>query len=546
MQKRSTRVWSAATAVLLTAGVLGAQAPGASAGPQAATGADSSKDSSKVVAGAVTALRQHSTQLRLTAGQSFRATDAISDRSGASHVRMDRTYRGLPVLGGDLVVHQDAQGSWAGVSQTLSKRLSLSTTPKLTRATATARALKASGATRGISGLKAKGKPQLVVDTIGHRPRLAWAVTTGGRHRDGTPSRLTSYVDASTGAVLRREEGIETVDGSGQSLYSGTVPLKVTQSGSTYQLKDPTRGNTYTTDMNNATDSYLCQLFGSGCKTGTIFTSSTPNFGNGTSSNRASAGVDAQYGTNETWDYYNQVHGRAGIFGNGAGSYNRTHYGSNYVNAFWDGTKMTYGDGDGVNYGPLVSLDVAGHEMSHGVTENTAGLTYSGESGGLNEATSDIFGTMVEFFAANPNDPGDYLIGEEFDLKNHAGFRRMDNPISDGSSPNCYSSNTKNLDVHYSSGVGNHFFYLLAEGSGAKTINGVAHNSPTCNGSTVTGIGRDAAQRIWFRALTVYMTSGTTYSQARTATLNAARDLYGAGSTNYNTVAAAWSAVSVS
>ena len=85
--------------------------------------------------------------------------------------------------------------------------------------------------------------------------------------------------------------------------------------------------------------------------------------------------------------------------------------------------------------------------------------------------------------------------------------------------------------MHYSSGVGNHFFYLLAEGSGAKTINGVAHNSPTCNGSTITGIGRDAAQQIWFRALTVYMTSGTTYSQARTATLNAASDLYGAGST---------------
>jgi Zn-dependent metalloprotease len=205
---------------------------------------------------------------------------------------------------------------------------------------------------------------------------------------------------------------------------------------------------------------------------------------------------------------------------------------------------MTYGDGDGVNYGPLVSLDVAGHEMSHGVTENTAKLAYSGESGGLNEATSDIFGTMVEFYAANANDPGDYLIGEEFDLTNHAGFRRMDNPIADGSSPNCWSANTKNLDVHYSSGVGNHFYYLLAEGSGARTINGTAHNSPTCNGSTVTGIGRPAAEKIWFRALTVYMTSGTTYSGARTATLNAARDLYGQA-TEYNTVAAAWSAVGV-
>ena len=145
--------------------------------------------------------------------------------------------------------------------------------------------------------------------------------------------------------------------------------------------------------------------------------------------------MDAQYGTNETWDYYKLVHGRNGIFGTGQGSFNRVHYGSGYVNAFWDGTKMTYGDGDGTSYGPLTSLDVAGHEMSHGVTENSANLTYSGESGGLNESTSDIFGTSVEFYAANANDPGDYLIGEEFDLAKHEGFRRMDKPSADGARP---------------------------------------------------------------------------------------------------------------
>ena len=207
---------------------------------------------------------------------------------------------------------------------------------------------------------------------------------------------------------------------------------------------------------------------------------------------------------------------------------------------------MTYGDGDGTNFGPLTSLDVAGHEMSHGVTENSAGLTYSGESGGLNESTSDIFGTTVEFYAGNSNDPGDYLIGEEFDLKQHRGFRRMDNPSSDGDSLNCWSATAGSADVHYSSGIGNHFFYLLSEGSGAKTIGGVAHSSSTCNGSTVSGIGRAAAAKIWYRALTVYMTSSTNYKGARTATLNAARDLYGAGSTQYNTVAGAWSAVAVS
>jgi Zn-dependent metalloprotease len=297
--------------------------------------------------------------------------------------------------------------------------------------------------------------------------------------------------------------------------------------------------------MNNKSDSFACQLFGYNCAAGTLFTSPDTSFGNGTTSSRESAAVDAQYGTNVTWDYFKNVHARNGIFGNGSGSFNRVHYGQNYVNAFWDGTKMTYGDGDGVNYGPLTSLDVAGHEMTHGVTENTANLTYSGESGGLNESTSDIFGTLVEFYAANGNDAGDYLIGEEFDLKDHVGFRRMDRPSSDGSSYDCWSSGVGNADVHYSSGVGNHFFYLLAEGSGAKTIGGVAHNSPTCNGSTVTGIGRDAAGKIWYRALSVYMTSSTNYAGARTATLNAARDLYGSGSAQHNAVAAAWSAVSV-
>jgi Zn-dependent metalloprotease len=387
----------------------------------------------------------------------------------------------------------------------------------------------------------------LVVDATNGTPRLAWRVLTGGRQADGTPSRLATYVDARTGKVIRAEQEIENVGGTGNTLYSGTVPLSVTKSGSTYQLKnDGVRGNTYSTDLANGTDSYLCQVFGSGCKTGTQITSTTTTFGNGTNANRATAGADAQYGSNETWDYYQSTFGRNGIFGTGKGSYNRVHYGTNYVNAFWDGTKMTYGDGDGTSYGPLVSLDVAGHEMSHGVTENTAGLAYSGESGGLNESTSDIFGTMVEFYANNPKDPGDYLIGEQFDLKKHLGLRRMDNPASDGSSLNCWSSKAKNVDVHYSSGIGNHFYYLLAEGSGAKTIGGVAHNSPTCNGSTITGIGRADAQKIWYRALTVYMTSNTNYSGARTATLNAARDLFGTGSTQYNTVAAAWSAVAVS
>jgi Zn-dependent metalloprotease len=525
---------AAATAVAVATALAGL-VPAGSAGA-------ADRDSRAAVA--IAAAKAHAGVTRYGADQKFTATGTLVDADGTSHVRLQRSYDGLQVVGGDLVVHQGRTDAWKGVSQTLHADLALSTTPTVSQSAAEAKAVAPSAVTRKIAGDRAESAT-LVVDATGTAPRIAWRVLSGGVQRDGTPSRLETYVDARTGSILRTEQQIETADGSGQSLYSGTVPLQLTLSGSTYQLKDPTRGNTYTTDMGNASDGLLCQLFGSGCKTGTLFTSPDNSFGNGSTSSRESAAVDAQYGTNETWDFYKTTFGRNGIFGNGTGSYNRVHYGSNYVNAFWDGTKMTYGDGDGTNYGPLTSLDVAGHEMSHGVTEHTAGLAYSGESGGLNESTSDIFGTMVEFFAANPNDPGDYLIGEEFDLKNHLGFRRMDNPASDGSSANCWTTGTKNLDVHYSSGVGNHFFYLLSEGSGAKTLNGVSYNSPTCNGSTVAGIGRDAAAAIWYRALTVYMTSSTNYSGARTATLNAARDLYGAGSTQYNAVAAAWSAVSV-
>ncbi len=225
------------------------------------------------------------------------------------------------------------------------------------------------------------------------------------------------------------------------------------------------------------------------------------------------------------------------------------HYGNNYVNAFWDGAQMTYGDGSS-NSRPLVALDVAGHEMSHGVTEALAGLVYSGESGGLNEATSDIFGSMVEFYAAAPSDPGDYQIGEKININgNNTPLRYMYNPTLDGSSHGCWSTSTKNVDVHYSSGVANHFFFNLAEGTGATAYG----TSPVCGSApAVVGIGRAKAEKIWYRALDVYFTSNTSYvntsnpaNTARAYTLRAATDLHGTCSAEYKAVQAAWTAVNV-
>ncbi|WP_328555683.1 MULTISPECIES: M4 family metallopeptidase [unclassified Streptomyces] len=499
---------------------------------------------------AVSALVAHATDLGLTSAQHTSVRDVVVDKDGTQHVRYDRTYRELPVLGGDFVVHLAPDGAYRGANRATRKAISLtSVTPELSGAKAAGLAVNAlRAANPGETLRKVTAKPRLVVDALHGTPRLAWRTDAVARDPLGNPVARTVLTDARSGARIDAWDSVETAAGDGDSLYSGTVPLETTASGSTYQLKDPTRGNTYTGDAANKTD--LC-IFGICISRApaTLFTDADNHWGTGATSDRSSAAVDAQYGTDETWDYYKNVHGRNGIAGDGKGSYNRVHYGTNYNNAFWDDSCfcMTYGDGDGSTFGPLVALDVAGHEMSHGVTSKTAALTYSGESGGLNEATSDIFGTMVEWYADNASDPGDYLIGEKIVRPGFGrpALRFMDKPSKDGNSADCWSSSVGNLDVHYSSGVANHFAYLLSEGSGAKTVNGVAYDSPTCNGATVNGIGHDKVGKIWYRALTVYMTSSTNYAGARTATLNAAKDLYGAGSTEHEAVAAAWSAVSV-
>ncbi|MEU6445478.1 M4 family metallopeptidase [Streptomyces sp. NPDC046979] len=499
---------------------------------------------------AAAVLADRADALGLTAAQDTEVRDVIVDDDGTQHVRYDRTYRELPVLGGDFVLHLAPDGDFRGADRATEAQVSLPTvTPKLSAPKAAdlaANALRAANPGELLKKLTAK--PQLVVDALHGTPKLAWRTNAAAMDPVGNPVARTVLTDAGTGARIDAWDTIETAAGDGESLYGGKVPLETTPSGSSYQLKDPTRGSTYTGDAENQTD--LCFLGICLVRApSTLFTDADNHWGTGSAGDRASAAVDAQYGTDVTWDYYKDVHGRSGIAGDGKGSYNRVHYGNKYNNAFWDDSCfcMTYGDGDGSTFGPLVSLDVAGHEMSHGVTSSTAALTYSGESGGLNEATSDIFGTLVEWHAGNATDPGDYLIGEKV-VRNGFGrdaLRYMDKPSRDGSSADCWSTAVGDLDVHYSSGIANHFAYLLAEGSGARTVGGVRYSSPTCDGSSVSGIGRDKLGDVWYRALTVYMTSSTDYAGARTATLSAAGDLYGTDSAEYAAVGAAWSAVSV-
>jgi Zn-dependent metalloprotease len=460
--------------------------------------------------------------------------DVVKDADGTVHTRYERTYAGLPVLGGDLVVHESKSGVTKGVTRATKAALKVaSLKPAVPAAKAEKQAVtlaKAAGSEKS----EANSTPRKVIWAADGKPTLAYETVVGGLQEDGTPNELHVVTDAATGKKLYEYQGIET--GTGNTTYSGQVTLGTTKSGSSYNLTDGTRGGHKTYNLNRGTSG-----------TGTLSSGSDDVWGNGNPSNLETAAADAHYGAQVTWDFYKSTFGRSGIRNDGKAAYSRVHYGNNYVNAFWSDSCfcMTYGDGSG-NTHPLTSLDVAAHEMSHGLTSATAGLNYSGESGGLNEATSDIFGAGAEFFAGNASDVGDYLIGEEIDIRGDGSpLRYMDKPSKDGDSADAWSAGLGSLDVHYSSGPANHFFYLLSEGSGSKTINGVTYNSPTSNGSTVTGIGRTKALQIWYKALTTYMTSTTKYAQARTATLNAASALYGASSTEYKAVAAAWSAVNV-
>ncbi|MFM9700136.1 M4 family metallopeptidase [Streptomyces europaeiscabiei] len=477
-------------------------------------------------------------EIGLGAKEELVVRDVLKDADGTVHTRYERTFGGLPVLGGDLVVHESKAGAVKSVTRATKATVKVSDlTADVTKATAEKQALKAAKA-EGSTKTEADKAPRKVVWAASGKPALAYETVVGGFQHDGTPQQLHVITDAETGKKLYEFEAIQT--GTGNSKYNGSVTIGTTLSGSTYNLTDATRGNHKTYNKARATSS----------SAGTLFTDANDVWGTGSvtsSSTDQNAAVDAHYGAQVTWDFYKNVLGRNGIKNNGVAAYSRVHYGNAYVNAFWDDSCfcMTYGDGAG-NIKPLTSLDVAGHEMSHGLTSNTAGLNYSGESGGLNEATSDIFGTAVEFYAANSSDVGDYLIGEKVDIRgNGTPLRYMDQPSKDGSSANYWSSSLGSLDVHYSSGPANHFFYLLSEGSGSKTINGVSYNSPTSNGATITGIGRAKAVQIWYKALSTYMTSTTNYKGARTATLNAASSLYGSSSAEYAAVNAAWAAVNV-
>ncbi|WP_412539625.1 M4 family metallopeptidase [Longispora sp. K20-0274] len=549
------RAVKAGAGLVLVAGLLGLPAVTAAASttPHASP--------ALAVSDAQASLSSHGSALRASGSDAFTATGSTVDANGQRHVRFNRTFKGLPVLGGDVVVHSAANGQFSDASVGLQAPLNLSTSPKVTAQRA------AELAAGGFAGQPASSTPALVVDATQESAALAWKVTVLGTASDNTPNRLTVLVDAQTGAIRNAEDTLRTfvargktkpgtatavapvaASGNGKGYQVGNVTIGVNSISGGYEMKDPNRGNGETRDANNKGDA-------NGNTDPTVanslsFTSTTTTFGDNTLNNRATVGVDAHFGIAATWDYYKNVLNRNGIKNDGVGVISYVHYYVNYGNAGWSDTCscMIYGDGD-VGSKPFTELDVAGHEMSHGVAAATAALGYSGDVGGINEANSDIFGTEVEFNANIPGDVPDYLIGEKIDINgNGTPLRYMDKPSKDGrGSVDCWTTSTKNLDPHYSSGVGNHWYFLMAQGSGASTVNGVSYNSPVCGTApAVTGVGHTTGAKIWYRALSTYMTSTETYPMARKDTIKAANDLYGTGNgAECAAVKAAWLAVGV-
>ena len=491
-------------------------------------------------------LDSHRAAIAGAVGDRYAVRSVVVDADGTEHVRFTRTYLGLPVIGGDFVTHA-RNGQFKSATLTLRTALR----PDIAARIGSTDAIVAAGAEFG-AGFQGTPTARKVVYARGARPVLAWEVVMSGTKRDQTPTEMHYFVDANNGRILDNWDAVMTAGatGTGNSLTLGTVSISTNSITGGYEMRDTLRGGGTTLDNKNGSTTST---------TGTIYTDADNVWGNGSNSDRATAAVDANYGVAATWDYYKNTFGRTGIKNDGKGAVSLVHVGSNWVNASWSDACfcMRYGDGDGATYKPLVALDVAGHEMTHGVTSAVNGLAYSADAGGLNEGSSDIMGTMVEFSVNNANDPGDYIVGEEIYNSNPdgtKGLRRMFKQNLDGASFVCYPSRgfSRRNDPHYTSGIANRFFYLLAEGAvvpngfGAGTTYNLTPSSLVCNGDTgIVGIGRDKAAAIWYRAMDVYFTSSTTYPQARTATLNAAKDLYGVNSAEYNAVARAWTATSV-
>jgi zinc metalloprotease ZmpA len=479
----------------------------ANAGPAQPTAAP---DAAKGAASASALVAARPAALHASKDDAFVQGAAVAS-GGLVYSSFERTYKGLPVRGGDFVVVTDAAGATKYTSVAQNSTIEgLSVTPKLTAARGAAIA---KSRLKSVSSVE--GTTLVVVAAEGRAPALAYETTMRGVTAEGV-SRLTVDVDATTGAVLGTAEHVTDATGTGTGWINGTVSLSTTQSGSTYLLQDPS----HTT--------IKCQ----DASTKATFSGPDNSWGNGVGTSKETGCVDAFYVAQKQFAMLSSWLGRNGQ--NGSGGAWPIRVGLNDQNAYYDGTQVQIGKNTAGKW--ISSLDVVGHELGHGIDDKTPGGI---SRKGTQEFVADTFGAATEAYAANPNDPADYQVGEEVNLVGSGPIRYMYNPSLAGDS-NCYSSSTPNSEVHAAAGPGNHWFYLLAQGTSG---NGQPASS-TCNGTTVTGLGIQTAIKIMYNAM-LLKTSSSSYLKYRVWTLQAAKNLFPGSCTQFNTVKAAWNAVSV-
>ena len=488
--------------------------------------------------------------LGLSRDDSVRVTRIVPDPLMAGHdARIAQFHRGIPVLGGEAILHQSGPRT-RSLTDALVRGLDLDPTPRVPAGEARAVALR----DRGPKGAPTRPPTlRLMAARLGSGDALVHRI-----HLEVGAGRETAQwdylVDAHTGAIARKWPSLRTgraAQGPGYSQYSGTVSLDTTRraQGPGYELRDWTRGRT---------GNVILDFHNQAAGPGAVFTSSANEWGDGLnysagspsdSVNGQTAAVDAAYGLQRTWDYYAKVHGRNGIDGAGRAVTIRVHYDSRFDSAFWDDDCFCVSAGDGMMLKSLTDLDVIGHELSHGVCSATANLEYVGESGGLNEANSDINGAMVKFYARGGhgasigNWGGTWTIGEGLETADYPRpLRYLYKPTKDGMSHDYWTKDLGSLDVHGSSGPMNRCFFFLCQG--ATPASGSEFHSDFL-AAGMTGLGQDKAARIWYRALVHYLTSTSDYRDARNASIAAATDLYGSGGPEVQAVWNAFHAINV-
>lgn len=420
----------------------------------------------------------------------------LPDSRGKSHERVTQSFKGVPVFGAQAIVHLGADGSIESVTDKLVRNLRVSTTPKLRAQEATELAITHAG---GSMGLAATPKADLVILPEDGSARLTYLVRLETVTAEGQPSRPTIFVDAETGEIAWEFDNLQTI----RNRKTYTASNRTTLPGSL--LRSEGQGAVSDVQANAAHDN---------------------------------AGF--------TYDFYLSKFGRDSYDGAGGTLISSVHYSRNYVNAYWDGTQMVYGDGDGTQSSPLTVLDVVGHELTHAVTDTSSELVYANESGALNEAMSDIFGASIESFRDGAVSANTWKVGEECWTPATAGdaLRYMNDPAIAGDYdyyPTRYSGTSDSGGVHWNSGIANLAFNLMVMG-GTHPRGTTSNVVPALDADPYTSIQKGAA--IFYRANTVYLTPGSTFSEARGATAQAAADLYGSAAAT--AVNEAWTAVGVS